>query len=100
MTSSAAARTTSTPTDKGLENTIVDFLQGLRFGSIPAQTLEHVKQNFLDTLGSALAGTAAKASADTVTPISSRFRIVVLPAPGVAVRFRALVWFIGPGRTR
>ena len=44
--------------------------------------------------------TAAKASAETVTPISSRFRIVVLPAPGRGRRSRVPVSFIGPRRTR
>ena len=59
----------SDPAGKTLEDTLVDFLQGLRLSDIPAETREHVKQSFLDTLGAALAGTAAEGSAALVEQV-------------------------------
>ena len=53
-----------------LENALVDFLQGLRIEDIPADSREHVKQSFLDTLGAALAGTAAEGTDALVAQVA------------------------------
>lgn len=57
------------PAGKTMEDTVVDFLLGLRLADIPAETRDHIKQNFLDTLGSALAGTAAEGTAGLVEQV-------------------------------
>lgn len=60
---------TAAAADGTLEDSLVDFLQGLRLSDIPADTRDHVKQNFLDTLGSALAGTAAEGTSNLVDQV-------------------------------
>lgn len=50
------------PAGAAAEDRLVEFMRGLRIGDIPPDTREHVKQSLLDTLGSALAGTAAEGS--------------------------------------